>query len=168
MSFCQSPFSHQYLVTLTAIGLSCSPNGPSTWIVTSCIGHRENSSSLIMQRLSDFISQYQKVPFINITTHIIRNAFLYVSESSQAHGDRCTFSKLHIFPGKLEFYHWQQNWVVFPEVTGSFCSLLRKCLPCRHVWITVGQIFQTKMMFSEKRSQRSFVQSLFPRDGHWT
>ena len=57
------------------------------------------------------------------------------------------FSKILVFVQKLKFHHqWQvhvvmktttkQGKVVSPEVVGSFCSFLRKCLPNSQVWIT--------------------------------
>lgn len=47
-----------------------------------------------------------------------------------------TFSKTLIFSWKLQFYHRQQI-LIFPEVTDSYHSFLRKYLPNTRIWITV-------------------------------
>ena len=80
------------------------------------------------------------------------------------------FSKILIFVQKLKFHHqWQvpvvmktttkQGKVVFPEVVGSFCSFLRKCLPNSQVWITWSLsvffffFFKVKLASQEKSDQ---------------
>lgn len=49
----------------------------------------------IFQMLTCFILQYQKITFINVTTHLIRN--LYVLENCQAYSGGYKFSKIQLF-----------------------------------------------------------------------
>ena len=90
----------------------------------------------IFPRLSYFIIQCQVITFVNITIDLIKSPLsIWKLSSSQW--------QIHIFPNsdfswKLKFYHWQQILAdVFPEVTSSLGSFLRKCLPKAQDWITM-------------------------------
>ena len=66
---------------------------------------------------------------INITTDFIRKIFKYWEAVKLIMADT-GFPKVWIFTWKPEFCHWQQILlVIFLEVTGSFHSFQRKCVP---------------------------------------
>lgn len=68
-------------------------------IITSCMGQLENTESLgcsCFPKLLYFITQYEKITLINVTSDLIRKKKNEVLHNCQAHGNRLEFSKIII------------------------------------------------------------------------
>ena len=92
---------------------------------------------------------------VNITTDFIRKIFKYWESVKLIVADT-GFPKVWIFTWKPEFCHWQPILLaIFLEVTGSFHSFERKCLPnsqaCERTVCLNQFFFQVKMVFNEKK-----------------
>lgn len=102
-------------------------------IVTAWTSDLENVGSLSNAGLPNIDA---KITLINVTTNLIRK--IYVLRSCQTQGGKYTFSKILIFAWNLNFIIGKKFYqVVSLEVTGSLCSILRKCLPFIQVWIAI-------------------------------
>lgn len=104
-----------------------------------CIGHLDIFCSLSYANLPkvDIAHiQYPVIAFVNITIFLIKSPFKYREAVKLIVANNV--SQIRIFSWKLKVFHWQQTLsVVFPEVTCSFCSFLRKQLPKAQVRKTI-------------------------------